>query len=286
MLPQVEQRGDCLPCWKRLDRLGWNAGLAFESHGARIGIRVNDPAVLERMTGLLPPDWKPADSPVVDSLYSLKIAAPSPRRDLRRYHLLYGGFGLLARTQDIDEALAALESDLHAQVAEWARGRLFVHAGVVGWCGQAIVMPGRSFSGKTSLTAALVRAGATYYSDEYAVFDPQGRVHPYVKPLSLRNAEGETQERCSAESLGGHAGTEPLPVGTIVAARFEAGARWRPRFLSPGRAMMTLLDNTVQVRAQPQAALATLQKAAMQARAFGSKRGEADRVAEWLLRQE
>ncbi len=284
-LPKIEDAGDCLPCWERLNRLGWNAGLAFVSHGAHLGIRVNEPSVLEQIVGLLPPGSEPAASLVVENLYSLKVAAPGPHPGLRRYHLLYGGIGQLARTRDLEEALEALESDLHAQVAARAKDRLFVHAGVVGWRGQALVLPGRSFSGKTRLTAALVRAGATYYSDEYAVFDDQGRVYPYAKPLSLRDEEGGSRERCPAEALGGQAGTGPLPVGMIVAAQFEAGARWRPRALSPGSAMLTLLDNTVQVRQHPREALGTLQKAAMQARAYKSKRGEADRVADWLLTQ-
>jgi hypothetical protein len=34
-----------------------------------------------------------------------------------------------------------------------------------------------SYSGKTTLVSELIRAGATYYSDEYAVIDERGRVH-------------------------------------------------------------------------------------------------------------
>ncbi len=276
------QPGGCPPCWERLERLEWTAGLAFVSYGARIGIRVNDAAVLERLAGLLPPGWQPASSPSVDGLYSLTVATASPRPDVRRYHMLYQGIERLARTHDLEEALAALQSDLHGQVAGWARERLFVHAGVVGWNGKAVVIPGRTFSGKSSLVAALVRAGAAYFSDEYAVFDAEGRVHPYAKPLSLRDEEGRSRGTYPIEALGGQAATEPLPVGMIVSSRYEEGARWRPRPLSPGRALMTLLDNTVQVRKQPQAAMQTLQKAAMNAEAFGSKRGEADQVAAWL----
>jgi uridine kinase len=41
-----------------------------------------------------------------------------------------------------------------------------------------IAIPGRSFSGKTSLVTALVRAGAVYYSDEFAVIDRDGLVRP------------------------------------------------------------------------------------------------------------
>ncbi len=282
-LPSWEaQPGGCPPCWERLERLEWTAGLAFVSHGARIGLRVSDASVLNRLPGLLPPGWQPAASPVVDNLYSLKIAAASPRSDVRRYHMLYQGIERLARTHDLEEALAALQSDLHTQVAAWARERLFVHAGVVGWGGKVVVIPGRTFSGKSSLVAALVRAGATYFSDEYAVFDADGCVHSYAKPLSLRDEEGSPQGTYPIEALGGQAATEPLPVGMIVSTQYQEGARWRPRLLSPGRAMLTLLDNTVQVRKQPQTAMQTLQKAALGAEAFGSKRGEADQVAAWL----
>jgi len=80
----------------------------------------------------------------------------------------------------------AFETDLQLYVAEMAPRRLFVHAGVVGWRGQAIIIPGRTFTGKTTLVAALVKAGATYYSDEYAVLDVRGRVHPYARPLGIR----------------------------------------------------------------------------------------------------
>ncbi len=285
-LPKIEWTGDCPPCWERLDRLGWNAGLAFVSYGVRLGIRVNDPSVLDRLPALLPPGWQPAASPVVEGLYSLKVAVPSPNQSLRRYHLLYQGVGQIVRTHDLDEALATLESDLHTQVASHSRERLFVHAGVVAWNGQAIVIPGRSFSGKTSLVAALVRAGATYYSDEYAVFDAQGQVYPYAKPLSLRDEQGGPQQRSPVETLGGRAGSGPLPVGMIVSARYTAGSRWRPRPLSPGRAMLTLLDNTVQVREQPHLTMETLQKVTMGAAAIQSKRGDAEAVVSWLLKRE
>jgi len=281
--PRIAETADCPPCWERLDRLGWAAGLAFVSHGTRLGVRVNDPDVLGRVAGLLPPGWEAADSTLVDGLYSLKVAAPGASPGVRRYHLLYGGVARLARTLDLDEALAVLESDLHAQVAARARNRLFVHAGVVGWRGRAIVLPGRSFSGKTSLTAALVRAGATYYSDEYAVLDAAGRVHPYLKPLSLRRDDGTPDRRCGAAELGGREGGPPLPVGLIAAARYRPGGRWCPGTLTAGQALMEMLDNTVAVREHPQRSLATLSAAIGTAAAVRGRRGEAGAAALALL---
>src|SRR5437667_10027272 len=197
----------------KIDRLGWADGICFTSYGLRIGIRVNEPEVLARLPDHLPPGWKPAPSPIVDRLYSLRAATTGRSTAIRNFNLLYAGAARLARTKALEELFEPLESDLQMFVAEWARRRVFVHAGVVGWRGQAIVIPGMSFSGKSTLVAALVRAGATYYSDEYAVFDAQGRVHPYPRPLALRDESGEQTRRCSPEALGGRSGSRPLPVG-------------------------------------------------------------------------
>lgn len=282
-LPTLEQPPDVSsPCWKALERFRWVGGLAFVSHGARIGVRATDAALLDCLAGHLPPGAEPAPTLEVDGLFSLAVVESRSRAHPEPHYFLYRGVCRVAHTRRADEAIQALASGLHGQVAEQARERLFVHAGVVGWGGKAVVLPGRTFSGKSSLVAALVRAGATYFSDEYAVFDEGGSVHPYAKPLSLRDEDGKPRGTYPAEALGGEAATGPLPVGVILGARYEAGARWRPRPLSPGRAMLALLENTIQVRRQPQAAMRILQKVALNAEAFQSKRGEADRVVSWL----
>jgi len=266
----------------KIDRLGWAAGLAFVTYGAHIGIRVNDPAVVARLLPYLPPGWKPAASPVVDYLCSLWVGG-SARPGLRHFHLLHGNAALVARTLVLEDVCDVLESLLHFSVALAARRRLFVHAGVVGWHGRAIVIPGRSMSGKTTVVEALVRAGATYYSDEYAVFDRHGRVHPYPKPLSIREKPGAPPRKCPVEELGGRTGARPLPVGLIAVAAYSPGAKWRPRVLSPGQAVVALLDNTILARIRPDIALPTLQRAALGATTLRGKRGEVQEVAEALL---
>jgi hypothetical protein len=156
---------------------------------------------------------------------------------------------------------------------------------VVGWRDRAILLPGRSFSGKTTLVAALVGAGATYYSDEYAVLDAKGRVHPYARPLSIRSADDARSRRCPVEELGGVSATRPLPVGLIAVTQFRPGTR-RPgpwRALSPGQAVLALLSHTVPARRKPATALATLRQAVAPATALRGARGEADRTAEALL---
>jgi len=75
---------------------------------------------------------------------------------------------------------------MSTHIAETAHDRFFVHAGVVGWNGRAIVIPGQSKIGKTTLVEEFLRIGATYYSDEFAVFDRRGYVHPFARPLRVR----------------------------------------------------------------------------------------------------
>jgi len=150
---------------KKVDSLGWTTGFALKSYGVRIGIRSNDAAALERVRLHLPSEWQNTTSSLVDRVYSILIGNPDSRASVKRLHSLYGDEARLARSLDLDGVFETFESDLRLFVAELATHRVFVHAGVVGWKGQGIVIPGRSYSGKSTLVAELVRAGATYYSD-------------------------------------------------------------------------------------------------------------------------
>jgi len=169
-----------------LDRLGWAAGFSFKLYGVRIGIRANGESCLNSALECLPPSWQIASSPVVDRVYSI-IGADNSKRFGRSFNLLYGDHLQLVRSRDQRVLFRTLETDLRLYIAESTKQRIFVHAGVVGWQDKAIVIPGRSFSGKSTLVAELVKVGASYYSDEYAVIDAHGYVHPFLKPLELRD---------------------------------------------------------------------------------------------------
>jgi hypothetical protein len=260
---------------EKIDRLGWAAGFVFTSYGVRIGVRTNRPEILPQLRDLLPPEVRFSGSPIVDRVYSLLIGGLGPRPNLRRFNLLYGDLERLARTMDQEEVLERFESNLQLYLAETARNRVFLHAGVVGWKGQAIVIPGRSFTGKTTLVAELMRAGAKYYSDEYAVLDIRGRVHPFPKPLGIRQDETARQVRYTVDALGGDAGIKPLPVGLVIISEYKNGARWRPRRLSPGRGVLALLTNAIPARRQPEATFSTLRQVIATAKVLKGVRGEA-----------
>jgi hypothetical protein len=213
----------------RIDRLGWRAGTCFHAYGLRVGVRTNAPALLDRLVPHLPPGWRACASPVVDQIFSFWVDPGGG--DASRPSRVYAGRRRRARTADLAHAFAVLESEIRQSVAAGAERLTFVHAGVVGWRGRAIVIPGRSRSGKTTLVAELLKAGALYLSDEFAVLDGRGRVHPFAKPLSIRGATGcdaHAQAR-RAEELGGISATRPLPVGLVVVRPGVAGrVRRRP----------------------------------------------------------
>lgn len=268
---------------KKIDRLGWADGISFTAYGVRVGIRVSNPTIMHRIPDLLPPSWKPARSGNVERLYSLVVGGAGSRPSVRRFNVLYADADRMSRTMDLEPALKLLETDLQLYVAEAAPRRIFVHAGVVRWRGRAILIPGRSLSGKSTLVNELIKAGATYYSDEYAVCDARGRVHPYPKPLALRKEGDVLPKPVRAGTMPGRPVVKPLPVGLVVLTSYRSGARWRPRRLSHGRAVIELLNHTIPARMEPGRALATLKQVAAGALVLKGVRGEAGQMIDTLL---
>jgi hypothetical protein len=183
-------------------------------------------------------------------------------------------------------ALGILDAELRMYIALHAPDHVFVHAGVVGVRGRAIVLPGRSFAGKTTLVAALVKAGAEYWSDEYAVLDADGLVHPYPKPLSVRiNDTRETAEQ-PVESLGGRAGDRALPVAVIAFTSYHPGASWVLRARTAGEGAVKLLEHSIAARSRPAQVLAAVRRAATGAVVLEGDRGDASQAASALLSQQ
>jgi hypothetical protein len=266
-----------------LNHIDWVAGFSFLSYGVRIGVQTNDAQVIEKVLPHLPPGWK-ITTASVDRIYSLFVRKKINRK-AEKLHELYADADRLIGLTKLDGLLDSFESDVQLYVAEFAPRRVFVHAGVVGWKGKAILIPGRSFSGKTSLVTALVQAGATYYSDEYAVLDEQGLVHSYPRKLSIRENGSYKGTKYAVEELGGKTGSKPLPVGLVVVSKYKDGGRFRPREVSAGEGVLALLDNTVSARRQPEIVLATLKKAIGGARSMKSIRGESLEIIDTVLKQ-
>ncbi|HEX3940297.1 MAG TPA: hypothetical protein VHX11_02340, partial [Acidobacteriaceae bacterium] len=265
----------------KLDSLAWSAGLPFIAYGVRVGIRANSVELIQQSLGFLPLGWKPSSSLMVECLYSIVCKKESGSEKAASFHL-FRNDQFLFRSSSADELFERLESDVALYVADATQKRVFVHAGVVGWGGRAILIPARSLSGKTTLVADLVRAGATYYSDEFAVIDQRGFIHPYARPLQVREPGSFRQYKRTVEEFGGTAGQVPLPVGLVLLTRYKAGSKWKPRHISAGRALLGILDNTVSARRGPALAMKTLRLVVTGSFAVQGVRGEGGEVVEWI----
>ena len=89
--------------------------------------------------------------------------------------------------------------------------------------------------------------------------------------------------RQAAKDIGGVTGIKPLCVRQVVISRYQAGARWRPKKLSAGHAVLELLANTIPARRKPEVVIPTLRGAVSEATAFKGVRGEARETARLIL---
>ena len=259
--------------------------ISFQTFGVKIEIRADTAELLcdiyTKLERVFPNGLEPAIESEIEYRFFIKSV------ETRKYELFRNG-EKLCEDGGRELFLNMVESHLRITVAEFAVGKVFLHAGVVGWKGRAIVIPATSFSGKTTLVAELVKKGALYYSDEYAVLDADGNVEPFPKWLSLRGlTDGLMQNDCSVESLGGTAGTEPMPVGMVLIAKYKSGRkiprRWQPKRLTRGEAVMEIIPHTLPIRNKPKFVLEVLNKLTDRAIIVRTVRGEAATFAETLL---
>jgi hypothetical protein len=254
----------------------------FVAYGVRIGLRVDCLALLDLH---LPFGWRAVedhepDAPVSVSYELLTGVAGGASPAYR----LYAGTHPVADVRRLADVGWALAAHAESFVAERAPDHLFVHAGVVGWEGRAIVMPGASFAGKTTLVQAWLEAGATYYSDEFAVLDRAGRVHPFARPLAIRDGSTALTRRVPVAALGAESGTTPLPVGLILVTSYRAGARWRPRHLTAAPTLLALMRHTVAARGNPEHSMPILKQAVSGGLALTGVRGEAPPLVSAVLK--
>ncbi len=251
--------------------------------GVNIGIEVAQRSqtdlLLKRLTGVLPVDLKVLGT--ADDIEHQFFIKPAKKN---KYDLFKADEKLVS---DSDEELLLdrLDSQIRLTVAEFAVDNVFVHSGVVGWKDRAIMIPASSFAGKTTLVAELVKRGAIYFSDEYAVLDRQGMVHPFPKTLSIREAEnGGRQVEYTVESLGGVPGKKPLPVGLVLVTEYKKHARWKPEILSRGQGVLEIISHTVPIRNDPQFSLSVLNKVVDDAMVVKGKRAAVGPFARRLIR--
>jgi hypothetical protein len=157
--------------------------------------------------------------------------------------------------RDVDPAIAAATTiwRLNA-IAREISGHVMIHGScVAGPLGGAVVLPGGTGAGKSTLTAACVAAGLAYVTDELVALDRgTGTVAPYPKPLSLQG-----ERLVPASSLGRVAG-RPATPSALVFPRYEPGAEVSDVPLDPGWSLLALAAHATNLAALGRTALTWL----------------------------
>lgn len=246
----------------------------IETWGVSVAIEWEEPSLCEPLHAFLGGLWQSCEREEVEASYRYT-------RDHNGNLILSSPDGETLSLSKADPG-SSLEVHLQLYLATHTRLAAYVHAGVVGWKGGALVIPGRSYTGKSTLVHALVEAGATYFSDEYAIIDLQGMVHPYPRRLSLRGEAGEVT-RLNPIAAGWQVGHNPLPLGAVISSHFEAKAIWQPKAITRGEAVLRMLSNTVSAQLAPEICLNALSRAMQVGESVESPRGPAQQAAQQIL---
>ena len=231
----------------------------FESYGVPIRISADSAEVLEKAVAT-------ARSALLERFLEINCTQAKQRFHFQTHpdgtsSIIQNGETMTTGNPSDFRLWRFFDSLVRILVAEHAKSVVFVHAGVVGWRERAIVLPGSSFWGKTTLVAELVKCGASYYSDEYAVFDEAGLVHAFPRNLSLRTDGENNREDIPIEKLGGKSATAQVRVACVLFAKYENDSDWNPQFLTVGQGMMEILPQTIAIRRNTKFAINVLKKA-------------------------
>lgn len=239
--------------------------------GIVVSIKADDPRLFAALESQLPafPDAPPDARPALAYRVVRSGGGTAVVRDRRT----------VALAEDGPSAASPLVTDLQRMVARRVRGLTFVHAGVVAIDGRAVVLPGTSYAGKSTLVAALVAAGASYGSDEFAVIGSDGLVHPYARPIALRHPNvAHVPPHAAGALMSG-----PAPTGLILFTAFDPAQPVAFASVSRGETVLRLLQHCLAVRGRPADTMAALHALARTATAATTARGEADPFARELI---
>jgi hypothetical protein len=179
--------------------------------------------------------------------------------------------------------LLLLQQAVEEEILQHSPDFVAVHAGVVVYDGVAVLLPGQSQSGKTTLVRELISRGAEYSSDEYAVIDSCGRIYPWPRALMVRDADA-VQHPTPAADLGAGVRSGPARAGLILFLRYVSDARLQVGPVSQSGALLGLLRNTPHTLADNPRILTPLTTVVTAAVAYEGIRGDAAKAADGIER--
>lgn len=261
----------------------------FTCYGSEFSVSFDDLGLIKKLPDILPPYHK--ITPFNDSARIFKIITKSTK-DVNG---LYWDNEKIHQIDEISESSLILIGDKIQMALAIALPpeKYFLHAGAVEYKNVGIIIPGTSFSGKTTLTREFIKRGARYYSDDCAVIDKYGYLYPYSKKISVRKNNTlfkadfwNKGKDISAQSIGADLGQNPVRIGLIIFSEYEQNQTWLNRPISSGETVLHLAQNLfypASMTLYPAETLELLSRLAAEAVIFCGIRGEAEDAAEKIL---
>ncbi len=253
----------------------------FDAHGVTFTISSPDAEVIAVFDDLLV-DFTTVGVPQESPSIRFTAEATLPDRTDTTWYRVTAGDEVVYTSLLEGSLVSHVLMDVNARAAAACRNDKTVplHAGTVAGVRGAIVLPGASHSGKTTITTALAAAGHRFVADEVSRLDPERlTITPYGKPVALRSASVELlaptiarlrrpgsrfeiDERFVPPSElgtsttggvppGGGMAAQPVEVSAIVFPRYDANGPHRFAPLGPAETLERLMQCTLGVASTP-----------------------------------
>lgn len=268
---------------KQIQKIKWAVRIGFDFYGTKVGFKIDDEKAAVRIRRMFPEKSIEIEFGEAADYFLLVTKQNS---ELNGFYRIENGFPELAYDFEHfdDSCLDGIELKLLFTLAMISPPKMFYfHAGAVSIEGRGILIPGRTFSGKTTLTKEFIKNGADYYSDDCSLIDSGGFLYPYPIKLGVR---GEKERQyLSAADLGAVEGVERVSVEFVLLTGYEKGKSWNPRVIDSGQGAFRLLEYLFyppSINCKPAETLNLAAELAKRAKFVESLRGESIEVVRWL----
>ena len=207
--------------------------------------------------------------------HQLTITCPSPNHLVIRNGsvVLYDGADL------VDGGLALLNTATELLAGACGDGLVF-HAACIGWGDRAVLVPGGSGMGKTTLTGWLLRRGALFVSDEIVHVDTEGRASSFPRALVFKGANRTSTSPAfvRAHVLGAATAAGPLTIAAILCVERRDRCAFALEPLSRGEAALRLMSALVNAENLEGNALRAVADLSRRVSAFRLRYADVDRI--------
>lgn len=268
---------------KKFEQICWSVKTGFDFYGTRVGFKMDDGQLINKIRQIFPN--KSIEIPFDQTVgYFALITKQSS--ELNGFYWVENEVPELALgfEQFEELCLAGIELKILFALAMISPPKMFYfHAGAISINGKGIIIPGGTYSGKTTLTEQFIRNGAVYYSDDCSLIDSEGFLYPYPIKLGVRQAGN--REYFKAADLGALEGVEPVKIEYILLTKFEKDGVWKPQFHNLERMAFKLIEHLfypLSINRKPSETIKFVAGLVRDVQVIESSRGEALEVVEWF----